>query len=219
MTPGISGADPVRPVVAACASGVRPEEATFFLSAQFRFPSNAQRLIKFVSGQKRTEMMNLAARRLQPLLLLSAALMCACRAQVTHTPEGGLEADEHLHQSQIPPPSKQPSEEEIKDAIATLIDESIDTNKDGTLSAEELKAWLNINHNKIMDENINRQWNYYKPNVQEVHSWEGYEPAQKEVLQWDQYKVSASNEKSPASHAHSLARVSSFRTSLILTSI
>jgi len=50
-----------------------------------------------------------------------------------------------------------------------------------------LKRWIEVVHNKLIADNIDQQWSYYQPEVQEVHSWEGYEAEQKEVLHWDQY--------------------------------
>lgn len=96
--------------------------------------------------------------------------------------------DDDLHQNQIPPPEYQPSEDDVKNALTELVTNQIDSNKDGRLSTEELRDWLEIVHKKIIDDSIDRQWKYYEPTVSEVHSWEGYAPEMKEVLQWDVFK-------------------------------
>lgn len=124
-----------------------------------------------------------------PLLVIHATILNTnVQAQVTHSSyEGGQDADEHLHQNQIPPPSRQPSEDQIKEALGELIDNEIDQDKDNALDSKELKRWLEKNHHKILDDNIDRQWNFYQPSVQEIHSWEGYEPLYLEVLHWTEF--------------------------------
>jgi Ca2+-binding EF-hand superfamily protein len=124
------------------------------------------------------------------LIVILTTSLCSLnsvvKSQATHSSfEGGQEADDHLHQNQIPPPGRQPSEPEIKDALAELIETVIDLDKDGQLNSDELKDWLEKNHHKILDDNIDRQWNYYAPSVQEIHSWEGYAPQNLEVLHWN----------------------------------
>jgi len=108
-------------------------------------------------------------------ILVFALTVRSVLSQVTHTPhtEGGQEADEHLH-AQIPPPHKQPSEDDVKQAFGEIIDDFIDTNQDQTLDSLELRVWLDANHKRIIDESVDRQWSYYQPTMQEVHSWEGY---------------------------------------------
>ncbi|KAI1293621.1 Calumenin-A [Halotydeus destructor] len=124
------------------------------------------------------------------LLAVLTALLCQVGADSSkhqqHT--GGAEADEHLHQSQIPAPAAMPSDEVVKKAIGELIDDVIDADKDGLLSADELRKLLERNHHEVLDANLDRQWVYYKPTVEEVHSWEGYAPENKEVLHWNDYK-------------------------------
>ncbi|CAG2173443.1 unnamed protein product, partial [Oppiella nova] len=97
------------------------------------------------------------------------------------------EMDNHLHMDQIPPPAAQPSHEEISQMLSQLFGENIDKDGDGLASVTELKAWIEVVHNKLIADNIEQQWSYYQPEIQEVHSWEGYTPEQKEVLHWDQY--------------------------------
>jgi Ca2+-binding EF-hand superfamily protein len=90
--------------------------------------------------------------------------------------------------SQIPPPHRQPSHDEIVAGIEKVLKQDVDQDKDGEYSTEELKKWLETVHHKVVAENINRQWAYYNPEPQEVHSWEGYAPEKKEVLHWEVYK-------------------------------
>lgn len=124
--------------------------------------------------------------RLSSLLVVIISLLLVAEGQVTHTPHSASEAEEALHQ--IPPPNRHPSEHEIREAISQLLDEEVDTDQDGVYTMEELKKALDRNHQKLINENLDRQWNYYKPEIQEVHSWEGYEPTKTKVLHWDQYK-------------------------------
>jgi len=79
----------------------------------------------------------------------------------------------------------------VRDAILLLVDQKMDKNSDHKLSTEELRDWLEIVHGKIIDDNVERQWVYYEPAVQEVHSWEGYAPETKEVLNWENFKKTA----------------------------
>ena len=95
--------------------------------------------------------------------------------------------DNHLHQDQIPPPESQPSYEDIKTKLSQLFTSEIDKDGDGFASVTELKKWIEVVHNKLIADNIEQQWSYYDPEVQEVHSWEGYDPERKEVLHWEQY--------------------------------
>lgn len=115
------------------------------------------------------------------LVFLISILQCL-NAQTTPS------SDEDLHQNQIPPPNLQPSEDDVKEAILLLVDQKIDQNSDEKLSTEELRDWLSVVHNRIIDDNVERQWAFYGPSVQEVHSWEGYTPETKEVLNWESFK-------------------------------
>lgn len=103
-----------------------------------------------------------------------AIFAIVANSQVTQSPEvGGAEHDEHLH-SQIPPSHRQPTEDEVKDAISELLDGPIDKDQDGVLDSLELRNWLDRTHKLIIDDNLARQWQYFSPQEQEVHSWEGY---------------------------------------------
>lgn len=115
--------------------------------------------------------------------------LCAVLAVVAHESafQSGQEADQHLHQDQIPPPHSQPSYEEISSQLSHLFDKEIDKDSDGLATVDELKNWIEVVHNKLINDNIDQQWTYYQPEAQEVHSWEGYEPERKEVLHWEQY--------------------------------
>lgn len=63
----------------------------------------------------------------------------------------------------------------------------IDKNADKQLNGDELKKWLEKVHNSLVNENVLQQWNYYHPEMTEVHSWENYEPETKETIGWEQY--------------------------------
>lgn len=98
--------------------------------------------------------------------------------------------DEKLHgnyESQIPPPNQQPSPDQVKAELAKLFAEA-DKDGDGKLTIEEVKNWIDSVHQEIIQENVDRQWAYYEPHVQEVHSWNEYKPVEKEVLTWENYR-------------------------------
>ncbi|XP_017478679.1 PREDICTED: calumenin-A-like [Rhagoletis zephyria] len=63
----------------------------------------------------------------------------------------------------------------------------IDKDGDKQLSGDELKAWLEKVHLSLIEENVNQQWNFYQPEVQEVHSWESYDPEKRETISWEHY--------------------------------
>lgn len=67
------------------------------------------------------------------------------------------------------------------------MDENIDKDKDGFITADELKDWLKILQEKVIQDNVNRQWAYYSPQTEDVLSWEGYYPEQKQVVSWERY--------------------------------
>lgn len=97
------------------------------------------------------------------------------------------EAEKHLHQDQIPPPYKQPSHDDIIKVLTDIFTSDIDKDKDSFATVAELKNWLEIVHEKLIKDNVEEQWQYFHPDVQEVHSWEGYKPEQKAVLDWQKY--------------------------------
>ncbi|RWS10317.1 hypothetical protein B4U79_13928 [Dinothrombium tinctorium] len=96
-------------------------------------------------------------------------------------------SDEEMHQDQIPPPVQQPSSEVIQNELKTFF-RRMDKNLDKLLSAEEVKLWMQHIHDKIINDNVDRQWKYYEPEVQEVHSWFGYKPEKMEALTWEKYR-------------------------------
>lgn len=81
--------------------------------------------------------------------------------------------------------------EEDADYIKKLLKEvaikKADQDKDGLVSYEELKKYLEYLSGKNLEFSIEEQWLKYSPQIHEVFSWEGYEPEKKEVLTWDQY--------------------------------
>ena len=121
------------------------------------------------------------------ITLLSLSCVSPVFPQVTQS-SYSEESDEDLHQNQIPPPNLQPSEEDVKEAILQLIDAKIDKNADHKSSSEELSNWLQTVHRLIIADSVDRQWEYYGPIEQEVHSWEGYTPETKQVLSWESFK-------------------------------
>ncbi|CAG2118331.1 unnamed protein product [Medioppia subpectinata] len=125
-------------------------------------------------------------------LLVIAILNVSIAATLVSGHESSLhqsadELDNHLHMDQIPPPSAQPSHEDIAAHLSQLFADQMDKDGDGFVDVHELKAWIEVVHNKLIADNIEQQWSYYQPEVQEVHSWEGYNPEQQEVLHWDVY--------------------------------
>ena len=119
-------------------------------------------------------------------LLICSTLQCI-PAQVTES-SYSEHPDEELHQNQIPPPQYQPSEDDVKAALLQLVKTKIDKDADSKLTTEELRDWLEVVHHKIIQDNVEKQWRYYEPVTQEVHSWEGYAPEMKEVLNWEHFK-------------------------------
>ncbi|UYV79742.1 CALU [Cordylochernes scorpioides] len=84
-------------------------------------------------------------------------------------------------------PVKRP-EDLLKDKLSQIVDEEMDTDKDGSVTVGELQAWLQAAQVSAVEENVDRQWRYYEPELHDVLSWEGYNPEKKEVLHWDKYK-------------------------------
>jgi len=120
-------------------------------------------------------------------VVVLSVLLASSTAQVTQS-SYSEHHEEDLHANQIPPPQYQPSQEEVKKAIVELVKEKIDKNKDTKLTTEELTNWLEIVHHSIIEDSVERQWKYYSPTVQEVHSWEGYSPEMREVIGWELFK-------------------------------
>ncbi|KAH7645355.1 actin-related 3-like protein [Dermatophagoides farinae] len=94
--------------------------------------------------------------------------------------------DRHLHESQIPPPYQQPSQDDVN-TMLTKVFETMDKNDDTKVDSDELKQWLDKIHEGLIDDNVEQQWTYYSPPLQEVHSWESYDPEKREALIWDHY--------------------------------
>jgi len=116
------------------------------------------------------------------LLLSFAFMLVSCNEPHEH----GAEADRHLHDSQIPPPERQPSREDIANILSEVFT-LMDKNEDSLISGDELKNWIEKVHNSLIEENVNQQWNYYIPQILEVHTWESYDPENKETISWEQY--------------------------------
>jgi Ca2+-binding EF-hand superfamily protein len=130
--------------------------------------------------------------KLHPRTTLSfLAFLCIFQCSLAQITESSYsqDPDEDLHQNQIPPPQYQPSEEDVKTALLDLIKDRIDKDSDSKLTTEELRDWLEVVHHKIIEDSVERQWKYYQPMVQEVHSWEGYAPEMKEVLNWENFRA------------------------------
>jgi len=120
-------------------------------------------------------------------LVLNISLLINCVLSHESSFKSAEEADHHLHQNQIPPPDAQPSHEDILNILSEIFTSELDKDKDNLVTGTELKNWIEIVHNKLINDNVEQQWSYYQPEVQEVHSWEGYNPENKEVLLWEQY--------------------------------
>ncbi|XP_055953108.1 calumenin-like [Argiope bruennichi] len=82
---------------------------------------------------------------------------------------------------------RQLNADEVKQLLLKVVDENIDKDKDGSITADELKEWLKILQEKVIQDNVNRQWAYYHPETEEVLSWEGYYPEKKQVVSWERY--------------------------------
>ncbi|RWS30135.1 actin-related protein 2/3 complex subunit 1A-like protein [Leptotrombidium deliense] len=88
--------------------------------------------------------------------------------------------------STIPPPPQQPSAELIKAELNGYFN-NMDKDLDELLNAEEVKLWMQSTHDNVIKESVQRQWRYYSPDIQEVHSWVAYNPDKKEVISWEKY--------------------------------
>lgn len=121
------------------------------------------------------------------ILLIVISNSCLSYCQHKSSFESADESDHNLHHNQIPPPYQQPSAEEIENILKHVYDNELDKDKNGLVNEKELKSWIEIVHDKLIKESVERQWTYYEPDFQEVHSWEGYKPETKEVLRWERY--------------------------------
>lgn len=93
----------------------------------------------------------------------------------------GQSSDTQTKQQQLADPDN------LKRELKDLLSRKIDSDKDGSVSYEELKSYLAALHEKNIDYNVEKQWVVYSPQIHEVFSWEGYEPERQEVLTWDHY--------------------------------
>ncbi|XP_054720411.1 calumenin-like [Uloborus diversus] len=82
---------------------------------------------------------------------------------------------------------RQLSAEEVKQLLLKVVDENIDKDNDGYVTSDELKNWLGVLQEKVIQDNVNRQWAYYGPQTEDVLSWEGYYPERKQVVTWERY--------------------------------
>ncbi|GIX96536.1 calumenin-B [Caerostris extrusa] len=82
---------------------------------------------------------------------------------------------------------RQLNADEVKQLLLKVVDENIDKDHNALITADELKEWLKILQEKVIQDNVNRQWAYYHPQTEEVLSWEGYYPEQKQVVSWERY--------------------------------
>ncbi|GFW08986.1 calumenin-B [Trichonephila clavipes] len=82
---------------------------------------------------------------------------------------------------------KQLNSEEVKQLLLKVVDENIDKDHNALITADELKEWLQVLQEKVIQDNVDRQWAYYHPQTEEVLSWEGYYPEQKQVVSWERY--------------------------------
>jgi len=100
-------------------------------------------------------------------------------------------ANQHLDSQQDSSTSseeyRQLSSDEVKQLLLKVVDENIDKDKDKFVTADELKEWLRVLQEKVIQDNVNRQWAYYSPQTEDVLSWEGYYPEQKQVVSWERY--------------------------------
>jgi len=119
--------------------------------------------------------------------VLNISILISCVLSHKSSFQSAEEQDHHLHQDQIPPPNAQPSHEEIAQILSEIFISELDKDGDGFVTEPELKRWVEIVHKKLIDDNIEQQWGYYQPEIQEVHSWDGYNPEKTEVLHWEQY--------------------------------
>lgn len=98
-------------------------------------------------------------------------------------------AQQHLdsQQSAEQEEYRQLNPDEVKLLLLKVVDENVDKDKDGYVTPDELKVWLRVLQEKVIQDNVNRQWAYYSPETEEVLSWEGYYPEQKKVITWERY--------------------------------
>lgn len=82
---------------------------------------------------------------------------------------------------------RQLNADEVKQLLLKVVDENIDKDKDSSITVDELKDWLKVLQEKVIQDNVNRQWAYYHPETEEVLSWEGYYPEKRDVVSWERY--------------------------------
>uniref|UniRef100_A0A4Q8K2X6 Reticulocalbin-3 n=1 Tax=Liphistius sp. SGP-2016 TaxID=1905180 RepID=A0A4Q8K2X6_9ARAC len=133
-------------------------------------------------------------------LCLAAEETTTTTTSAPSTPKSTEKPTTQPHQSSLgedsqPQQTQQAQEEyrqlepdEVKALLLKVVDEHIDKDKDGYVSVEELKNWLHVLQERVIQDNVQRQWDYYNPQSEDVLSWEGYYPEQKQVLSWERYK-------------------------------
>uniref|UniRef100_A0A4Q8K4C0 Reticulocalbin-3 n=1 Tax=Liphistius sp. SGP-2016 TaxID=1905180 RepID=A0A4Q8K4C0_9ARAC len=138
------------------------------------------------------------------VLFFALISLCLAAEETTtsapSTPKSTEKPTTQPHQSSLgedsqPQQTQQAQEEyrqlepdEVKALLLKVVDEHIDKDKDGYVSVEELKNWLHVLQERVIQDNVQRQWDYYNPQSEDVLSWEGYYPEQKQVLSWERYK-------------------------------
>lgn len=133
------------------------------------------------------------------VLLLSVLALSLAEETTTQGPSSTDKPKPQPHQSSLQrdnqPSSQQQSEEyrqlepeEVKALLLKVVDENIDKDKDKLITVEELKDWLRVLQERVIQDNVDRQWAYYNPQSEDVLSWEGYYPEQKQVVTWEKYK-------------------------------
>lgn len=129
--------------------------------------------------------------RIEPNLLLLIICLCyyvECNQRFMSSHEK-FQDDDH-HEGQIPPPAhdnRTPDKSDIQQALRDVFTDGLDADLDGRVTDVELNSWLGKIHRKVLAADIEKQWKYYDPMEQDVHSWEGYLPEKKQVLSWDSY--------------------------------
>jgi len=111
---------------------------------------------------------------------LLAVSACGAFANEGATPTPGnqdptQQENEHSHHD-IPQYYQPPDPQLVKDALTKLFDEKLDQNKDNYVDAGEMKNWLKVIHSSMIEDNIDKQWEYFK------------ETLQSESLPWDEYR-------------------------------
>ncbi|XP_003745289.1 calumenin [Galendromus occidentalis] len=108
--------------------------------------------------------------------MLHATVFTFCLVSVLaqSPPPGNVDPTKQEHSHEVPQYYQQPDPKRVKEALSDLFGK-LDTNKDNYLDAAEMKAWLKVVHGSMINDNIDRQWEYFADKLKDGSlPWEEY---------------------------------------------